>query len=192
MKVGSSRRPSLRSRSGAKWRSSDWAFQCRSRCSAAPDSGSSQRSGRHAAVSATSGLRSTEWMNQPTSDPSAGIVPRLEPLISPPPSSATRGERSHPHVIRTGSNMTSGLSERLVQRSCDAPGGIGVGPPERLGGPVVLLDVSHQRPLAALLEGDATGEGFRGQDSEARTRPSQARPARLLSPDALASMTMTI
>src|SRR3989441_2156479 len=77
---------------------------------------------------------------------------------------------------------TSGLSERLVQRSCDAPRRIGVGPPERLGGLVVLLDVSHQRPLAAPIEGDATGEGFRGQDSEARTRPSQARPARLLSP----------
>ncbi len=44
----------------------------------------------------------------------------------------------------------SGLSERLVQRSCDAPRGIGVGPPDRLGGLVVLLDVSHQRPLAAL------------------------------------------
>jgi hypothetical protein len=41
---------------------------------------------------------------------------------------------------------SSGPSERLVQRSCDAPRRIDVGPPERLGGLVVLLDVSHPLP----------------------------------------------
>jgi hypothetical protein len=46
--------------------------------------------------------------------------------------------------------MTSGLSERLVQRSCDVPRRIGVGPPDRLGGLVVLLDVSMRALDTAL------------------------------------------
>src|ERR1043166_8997605 len=52
------------------------------------------------------------------------------------------------------------MSERLVQRSCDAPRRIGIGPPERLGGLVVLLVVSHQRPPAALQRGLPPVKGF--------------------------------
>ncbi len=72
-------------------------------------------------------------------------------LNQPAPGDAVGlGECFKTSVHYVVNSHTSGLSERLVRRSRDAPRGIRVGPPERLGGLVVLLDVSHRRPLAAL------------------------------------------
>jgi hypothetical protein len=51
------------------------------------------------------------------------------------------------HKIERG---TSGLSERLVQRSCEAPRGIGIGPPERLAVLLYCLMYRISDPLAAL------------------------------------------